>query len=108
MKVNQAGSQATQATSNSKDAAAAQKAKKAGGSAEQAKTQTANSGDAKTEISSKAKEAAKAKEVATNAPDVREEKIQELRRRIAEGKYKVDPEAVADKIVQDHAALPGA
>lgn len=54
------------------------------------------------EISTKAKEFVKAKEVATNAPEIREAKIAELKRRIAEGKYKVDADKVADKMVEDH------
>lgn len=57
---------------------------------------------AKPEISAKAKEFARAKEVASNAPDIREEKIAELRRRIAAGQYKTDPEEIADRMVDHH------
>jgi negative regulator of flagellin synthesis FlgM len=62
----------------------------------------AASGDANTEISSKGKEFAKAKAVASEAPDVREEKIAALKARIAEGRYKIDADAIADRMVDDH------
>lgn len=58
-------------------------------------------------ISTKGREAAKAKEAATDAPDVREEKVAELRRRIAAGKYSVDSDAVADRMVNDHLGMSG-
>lgn len=68
---------------------------------EPAAASTTTSG-AKAEISSKAKEFARAKEVASNAPDVREEKVAELRRKIASGQYKTDAEAIADRMVDQH------
>jgi negative regulator of flagellin synthesis FlgM len=116
MKVNQAGSQVAASTAKeTKEAKAAKGAKKADavGKSETSSARATKSTDdadksARTEISGRAREMAKAKDVATTAPDVREEKIQELRRRMAEGKYKVDPNALADKIVDDHLSLPGA
>lgn len=57
---------------------------------------------ARAEISPRAKEMAMAKQVASQAPDVREEKIAELKRRIASGEYNVKPEDVADKLVDEH------
>lgn len=62
---------------------------------------------ANTEISAKAKEFARAKEVASSAPDVREEKIAELKRRISAGKYQIDADAVADRMVDDHLKMSG-
>ena len=59
-------------------------------------------GSTKTEISSRAKEMAKAKDVASSTPDVREEKIAELKKRIQAGRYQVDAEALADKMVDEH------
>jgi negative regulator of flagellin synthesis FlgM len=56
----------------------------------------------KTEISTKGKDFSKAKAVAANAPDVREEKIAELKKRIAGGKYEVDANKVASKMVDEH------
>jgi negative regulator of flagellin synthesis FlgM len=59
------------------------------------------------DISAKGKEFAKVKEAAARAPDVREQKIAELKRRIAEGKYKIDENAVADKMVDEHLSTSG-
>jgi flagellar biosynthesis anti-sigma factor FlgM len=39
---------------------------------------------------------------------VREEKIAALKARIAEGKYKVDADKVADRMVDDHLQMTGA
>ncbi len=64
-------------------------------------------GSVKTEISPRAQELAKAKAVATSAPDTREAKIAELKARIAEGRYKVDNEAIADRMVDDHLKMSG-
>jgi flagellar biosynthesis anti-sigma factor FlgM len=58
--------------------------------------------DARPEISAKGRELAQAKEVASNAPDVREEKIAKLKEMISAGKYKVDSHAVADRMVDEH------
>lgn len=57
---------------------------------------------AKSEISPKAREFAAAKAIASQTPDVREEKIAALKRRISEGKYEVDAMKVADRLVDDH------
>lgn len=64
---------------------------------------SSTSGEAtKSEISSKARELANAKQIATSAPDIREEKIARLKEMISNGKYKVDPHAVADRMVDEH------
>ena len=54
------------------------------------------------EISSKARDMAQAKAVASGAPDIREAKIEELRKRIAAKQYNVKPEDIADKMVEEH------
>ena len=59
-------------------------------------------GGAKVEISEKGREFAKVKAAAHDAPDVREEKIAALRKKMAEGTYKVNPDAVADRMVDEH------
>ena len=82
-----------------------QATEKASGAAAAKGTYLADS--AKPELSSKAKDMAKAKAVASEAPDLREEKIAELKRRIAEGKYDVSAAAVADRMVDDHFELMG-
>ena len=63
---------------------------------------------ARAEISGKAKEAAQAKAVATATPEVREERIAALKQRIADGTYKVDSKAIADKLVDEHLASAAA
>jgi negative regulator of flagellin synthesis FlgM len=67
----------------------------------------ASAGGASAEISEKGKEFAKAKAVANEAPDVREDKIAALKARIAEGKYKVDADAIADRMVDEHLKMHG-
>ncbi len=59
------------------------------------------------EISAKGKEFARAKQVAQEAPDTREEKIAELKRRIAADGYKIDTHAVADRLVDEHLKMSG-
>jgi negative regulator of flagellin synthesis FlgM len=56
----------------------------------------------KSDISTAGKDFAKAHSVASHAPDTREDKIAELKRRIAAGKYEVDADAVADRMVDEH------
>lgn len=81
------------------------KTDKSGEAAAPAKTDS--SGAVNAEISTKAKELAKAKAVASQAPDVREDKIAALKAKIAEGKYNVDADAVADRLVDDHLKMSG-
>ncbi len=61
------------------------------------------SGD-KVSISSKAKDAAKATQIAKAAPDVDEEKVTRLKAAIQSGTYKVDADKIADRLVDDHMA----
>ena len=93
-----------QSTKGASKAVAADKAKK---SSKGTSASAAESGDTKTDISPKAKEFAQAKKIASDAPDVREAKIAELRKRISEGHYKVDADAVADRMVDDHLQMSG-
>lgn len=105
MRVNQTGTNPAQSaevsgarkTDRSQEA---QAAKKKGAPQADGTAATAN-------ISSRAKDAAKAKAVASDAPDVREEKIAELRKRIASGSYQVDAGAVADRLVDEHIKTAG-
>lgn len=96
MKVNSTGSQAVAETK-------AKEAPRKSGPVPPAKSHSVSeSGSAKTEISSRAREFSKAKAVAHAAPEVREERVAELRKRLAEGSYDVSPEAIADKLVDEH------
>ena len=50
-------------------------------------------------LSTASKETQTAREIIASEPDVREDKIAELRKRIESGNYTIDNKAVADKIV---------
>ena len=50
-------------------------------------------------LSPASKEAQMIKEIISSEPDIREEKVSALKEKIASGNYKVDHEAVGDKIV---------
>ena len=58
--------------------------------------------NAKTEISARAREMAKAESIAKATPEVREEMIAELKRRIANKEYNVKSDAIADRMVKEH------
>lgn len=58
--------------------------------------------DASAEISSKAREMSLANEVASSAPDVRADKIAELKKRIANKEYNINPDKIADRLVDEH------
>lgn len=103
MRVNQTGNnpvQSAEASNAQKTSRAAAAKSKRGDQALAAGT--ADAGSANATISAKGKEFARAKEVAGEAPDIREAKIAELRRRIAEGRYETNAEKIADRMVDEH------
>ena len=105
MKVSNTGTNSVQSpdVSNAKAAQQAKKAEKTEkGSASSRSSAKSSIPGANAELSSKGKDAAKAREVATSTPDVREDKIAEIKQRIASSNYKVDAQAVADKLVDEH------
>jgi negative regulator of flagellin synthesis FlgM len=55
----------------------------------------------KVAVSSRAQEAKKIKELALAAPDVDQAKVEKFRKLIEDGKYKIDANAIADKMVDD-------
>lgn len=59
----------------------------------------------KVEVSPKAQEAKRIKELAMASPDVDMEKVAKFRQLIDEGKYKIDAKAVADRLVDEHLAM---
>jgi len=61
-----------------------------------------NSQAAKVELSGRAQDIKKIKELANNSPDVDMNKVEKFKKLIAEGKYKVDSKAVADRMVEEH------
>lgn len=54
------------------------------------------------EVSDRAQEAKRIKELAMATPDVDMAKVEKFRKLIDEGKYKVDAKAVADRMVDEH------
>ncbi|WII70674.1 flagellar biosynthesis anti-sigma factor FlgM [Bdellovibrio sp. 22V] len=54
------------------------------------------------ELSPRAQEAKRIKELATAAPDVDEAKVAKFRQLIDDGKYKIDAKAIADRMVDEH------
>ena len=63
---------------------------------------------ASAEISSRAKDMAQARQVASDTPDVRESKIAALREQIQNKKYNVSASDISDRLVDDHMRLAGA
>lgn len=56
----------------------------------------------KVELSSRAKDIQKIKDLAMNAPDVDQAKVDKFQKLIDSGKYKVDSNAIASKLVDEH------
>lgn len=63
--------------------------------------QEINGEAAKVNLSERAQDIRKAKELALASPDVDTDKVEKLRKLIDEGKYKVDAKAVADRMVNE-------
>jgi len=57
--------------------------------------------DAIVNLSQASKEAQKIREIIASEPDVREDKVADLRERIESGKYTIDHAKVADKLVDE-------
>lgn len=70
-----------------------------------AKNQASAAAPAGAEISAKGKDLAKAHAVASAVSDIRADKVAELKKRIAEGSYQIDNDAIADRMISDHAAF---
>ena len=99
----------TQGTATVKEMKEADAAKQAAAAKKATATTIPDSVNAS--ISSKGKDLAKdmatAKTVASETSDIREEKVAELKRRIAAGKYNIDSDAIADRMVDDHLSMQG-
>ncbi len=54
-------------------------------------------------LSERAQDIKRIKELATAAPDIREDRVAELQKMIDGGKYKVDAKDIADKMVDEEA-----
>ena len=102
MKVNTIDASRTDSTAvggTSKSRKADEAKYKEGGRADAGNAETA---PVKSQISSRAKDMAKAKDVALRAPDVREDRVAELKSRIQKKQYHVSPEDIADKLLKEH------
>lgn len=64
----------------------------------------AGQGGAAVDISDQAHLMKSAREIVYSTPDIQADKVSDLKRRIKEGSYRVDSEAVADKLVDEHLA----
>lgn len=60
-------------------------------------------GATQVQISNRAQDILRAKEIAMKTPDVDEAKVARLQKMIDEGKYKVDAKEIASKMVDEHA-----
>jgi len=111
MKINSnvtAGSSGIQSLESKKTDKASNASKLASGEKSENVATSLRSDSANTDISSKAKDMAKAKQIAADAPDVREAKIAALKEQIQNKKYNVGADAIADKLVDDHMSMVGA
>jgi len=54
------------------------------------------------DISPKAQQLQKAKEAVLNAPDINREKVERLKQMVQNNTYKVDADAVAERMLGDH------
>ena len=66
-----------------------------------------DSSSVRSEISPQAREFSQSKRIANQAHDVREDRVADLKSRIADGSYEIDVDAVADRLVEDHLGMSG-
>lgn len=88
--------------SSKADKAEIAKNNSAGANAKADILQTSLGESSKVELSPRAQEAKKIKELALAAPDVDEAKVAKFRQLIDDGKYKIDAKAIADRMVDEH------
>jgi flagellar biosynthesis anti-sigma factor FlgM len=74
---------------------------------DKAKNTAALSDSARVDVSKRAQQIKKAKELATpDMTSVNEEKVARLQKMIDEGKYNVSAESIADRLVDEHLNIP--
>ena len=64
------------------------------------------SGSSRVELSPRAQDIKKARELATPSSGVDEAKVARLQAMIDSGKYKIDAEAIADRLLDEHMKMP--
>jgi negative regulator of flagellin synthesis FlgM len=99
--------QAGRATATDESSAARKTEKSRQAKSTQTSGASDSAGSTSAEISTRAREAAKAKAIADAAPDIREARIAELKKKIANNEYNVKPEAIADRLVDEHLSTRG-
>jgi negative regulator of flagellin synthesis FlgM len=100
MKVNGTGPNSTRDVGGSNAASSTSKTKR--GSSTSKAPQIESGVEDKVAISSRAKDSAKAKEIAASSPDIDEAKVARLKSAIQNGSYKVDSDKVAERLVDEH------
>jgi len=70
--------------------------------AAKAKKEGAQAAGDKVELSSLAKDVSKARTQVDKTPDIRASKVEALKEKVSSGEYKVDPDKVAQKMVDEH------
>ena len=101
---NKVGQNLNLTDSSKADRAEAAKNKSAGGAANKADLLSSSSlgESSKVELSPRAQEAKRIKDIAMATPDVDEAKVAKFRKMIDEGTYKVDAKDIADRMVDEH------
>jgi negative regulator of flagellin synthesis FlgM len=86
------------------------KATKASGAADTKSSKGVSTADlassSKVELSSRAQDIKRAKEIAMSSPDVDEAKVARLQAMIDKGQYKVNAEKVAERLLDEHSKMP--
>ena len=78
------------------------KKKSPSGKGSPGKRAPSRSNDSVADVSADASLMQKAGELMKTVPDVREKKVQDLKKKIKDGTYKVDSKKVADRLVDEH------
>jgi negative regulator of flagellin synthesis FlgM len=65
------------------------------------KTQQSVDGNDKVELSDKSREIQQAFEAAKKLPEIREEKVSEIKNQIETGSYPIEPEKIADSMLKE-------
>lgn len=102
MKISNKLPSATQGTASSADIADINKKGKASGP----KTAFPAGDSAKVDLSPRAQELRKAKELATPSDSIDEAKVARLQKLIDAGQYKVDADAIADRLLDEQMKMP--
>lgn len=63
-------------------------------------------GSAQVDVSDRAQMMQKAKDIASRPDSIDEAKVARLQKLIDEGKYQVDADAIADRLVDEHMSIP--